>query len=246
MDSTIYKASIYKGKGIYKGAGGIYKGRGVYNDGGGGSSPIPPEYTAYDWIQFDGASSTYTWLPIIQIDIDNNENCEFVFTYAIINKNRGKQILRARGYPNNSPQVLFLEISTYYGEQTTWSGFQNGGSNDWPSPNANIKYYDEKSTLSIIGDKIKDFTTNEILATCPGGYSIVSFMNKGLMLVPADDRPMKSYGGMIIKNGVTIYEWHPVKENDTGKCGFYDIVNNVFTTFADPAAFSHWTAGNDT
>lgn len=245
MKPTIYKPSIYNGAGIYKGAGGLYKGRGVYNDGEGGGSPIPPEYTAYDWIRFDGASSTSTWMPIIIISLDTNKDVEFVFTYKL--ETSTKVVIQARVPAFNTGQVLYLEIGSYYGEQTDWGGFQNGGNYDWPSPRADIKYHDQKSTLSIINDKIKDFETEQVLATCPGGYSPISFLNKGLALLTVNDqKPMKSYGGKIIKNGVTLYEWVPVKENDTGKCGFYDIVNNVFTTFTDPAAFSHWTAGNDT
>ena len=42
MGPTIYKPSIYKTPGVYKGAGGIYNGRGVYNDGASGGGVIRP------------------------------------------------------------------------------------------------------------------------------------------------------------------------------------------------------------
>ena len=93
--------------------------------------------------------------------------------------------------------------------------------------------------------KNSEILDETVLTTAAAAYSITSMQNRYIYFIPPESKEFISYGGKIIKNDVTLYEFIPVKENDTGKCGFYDIVNNIFTTFLDPSALSHWTAGND-
>lgn len=244
MEPTIYKPGAYKSPGIYNGACGVYNGLGVYKDGAGGGSPIPPEYTAYDWIRFDGAGGSLNWLIHVDIDIVDNENCEFVIKYKL--ENHSCRMLFIADKPNASPDYAFLEIgSGDYGTKTAFN-LKNGNTDIWLTPYAALSYFTDKSEVSFINGKVKDFTTDSVLCENAGTYSKISLLNKWLFLGYENNYKFKIYGGMIIKNGITLYEFVPVKENDTGKCGIYDIVNNVFTTFIDPAAFSHWTAGNDT
>lgn len=236
MEPTIYKTGVYKYSGVYKG-------RGVYKDGAGGGSPIPPEYTAYDWIQFDGVSSTHTWFPAILINIDTNENCNFEFVYnaSLMNVYNYRKIFSVNDSYGGS-DIVVLQLQNY-DPKTNFQLFKNGGSLAYPSEKPNGSYCKNKSHLSILNDQIID---ESVLATTPAAYSVISLQNRYLNLIPPESTQFKSYGGKITKNNVTLYEFVPVKENDTGKCGFYDIVNNVFTTFTDPNAIGHWTAGNDT
>ena len=243
MEPTIYKPGAYNTPGVYKGAGGIYKGRGVYNDGAGGGSPIPPEYTRYDWIRFDGASSTHTWFPATLINIDTNENCNFEFVYnAMLMNDYASRMVFSVSDSYGGMNIVLFQLQNY-GTKTNLQLFKNGGSIAYPSEKPGVSYCKTKSHLSILNDQIID---ESVLSTTPASYSVISLQNRYLNLVPPESKQLKSYGGKITKNDIILYEFIPVKENDTGKCGFYDIVNNVFTTFTDPAAISHWTAGNDT
>lgn len=47
------------------------------------------------------------------------------------------------------------------------------------------------------------------------------------------------YGAHIIVNGVTLYNFKPVKRNKTGEYGLYDTVNNVFYTSMTSNPFTH-------
>ena len=243
MEPMIYKPGAYNTPGVYKGSGGIYKGRGVYNDGAGGGSPIPPEYTAYDWIQFDGSGGGYTWTPTPIISIESNKDVIFSFDYQNLKTTGSIELYRIK--PGlNLAQVALLEIGNYYNETAILSSFQNGGTYDWINRNIDLRYYTNRSTLRIMNENVLD-ENYDIIGSKAGAYSDISMINYYLIPFCDENRKLRSYGVKIERYGVTLYEFIPVKENDTGKCGFYDIVNNVFTTFTDPYAFSHWTAGND-
>lgn len=246
MEPTIYKPGAYKTPGVYKGAGGIYKGRGVYNEGGGGS-PLPPGFTAYDYIQtrldnkIDGVNARFFWFPIGNC-IDN-DGTSFIIEYEVyLNTYNNLIILTTKNNPGGSLSSGDVELELRR-KNDSHGGFHHVS-------NTNYAWPGDMSLSIVQGRNIISLTNGIILANDTEIYNNISIFNKvslsGKYITTANNSiEQKIYRFTIEKNDIVIYDYVPCIRELDNKIGFFDKVNNLFVTTTENSN-TYYVVGNDT
>lgn len=218
MEPTIYKPSIYKGTGIYNGAGGIYKGRGVYKNGeGGGIPPLPPEYTALKYIECGLNTGTPQIAGVANIAFDDtiSLSCEFLENI------------------NGISWLYFFYTWSFNLRSFKLEGYNQRAFHRWNSTTSDEQATNfTKGLFELVCSKDVCEINGVQYPTNTGSPD--SSQNLGRIFHFGFNQSCRAYAFKVVDNGGNLKNnLIPAKRNEDGILGFYDVVQNNFRNSVD-------------
>lgn len=212
------------------------------------NSILPSGYTRFDYIEYvvdvTGVGNRIFSLPM---NVDSNEDLEIIITFK-------------ENFAGAASSVDSLIFTSGIGVGNTSSDMsitlkakgiiystRNFGEFTWPNASVPASFTTSKSTIKMKNGVIYNGEDDSVIYSNSKIYAKHSLT--GYYIMPFDmwtntRLGSRRYEVKLVKNDVVLYDYVPVRRDNDGAIGFYDLINHTFTKQPE-SSFNNYVVGND-